>query len=462
VNHNRPWKRVPTEAATHEADMSSRKPNILLLFTDQQRADTIAALGNPIIKTPAMDRLAREGTAFTRCYTPSPVCIPARCSLVTGLPPHITGCVDNQRMPQDRPSFMEKLRKLGYQTHGVGKMHFSPDPFRMWGFETRDTSEEMPGANDDYFEFLKHRNRRRPFFLWSSFIKPHPPFESPTPWNKLYRCAGMPPPFRPDGFERLLTHWNHFQNRYKYRDGGYDRLLQKTIRAAYYPCISFIDFQIGRILDSLGADLYNTLILFTSDHGELLGDYGSFGKRCMLDAAARVPLIARWPKVFPAGSRCAAPATLLDLWPTFLAAAGAAKISAHREGIDLRALLAKPRCREAVFSQFQQGALGMYMATDERWKYTWSAPDQKEFLFDLKKDPQETKPVRGPQIGRMREKLIRRFRGDHYSLPLTGGSWKKFPKAKLPEGPDAGLLFQDPADHRERLASLGEYARSNG
>src|SRR5690242_2797627 len=104
------------------------RPNILLLCTDQQRADTIAALGNPIIKTPALDRLVREGTAFMRCYTPSPVCVPARCALVTGQPPHVTGCVDNQSMPQNRVSFMERLWRLGYQTHGVGKMHFTPDP----------------------------------------------------------------------------------------------------------------------------------------------------------------------------------------------------------------------------------------------------------------------------------------------------------------------------------------------
>ncbi|MEZ4619341.1 MAG: sulfatase-like hydrolase/transferase [Caldilineaceae bacterium] len=89
------------------------QPNILLLFTDQQRFDTIAALGNPIIKTPALDRLVREGTSFQRCYTPSPVCVSARCATLTGLPPHKSGCVDNMPMPQDQPSFMERFAGTG-------------------------------------------------------------------------------------------------------------------------------------------------------------------------------------------------------------------------------------------------------------------------------------------------------------------------------------------------------------
>jgi arylsulfatase A-like enzyme len=200
--------------------LPGKRPNILLLFTDQQRADTIAALGNPIIRTPTMDGLCREGVAFTRCYTPSPVCVSARCSMVTGLPPHRTACVDNGTpQPPDAVSFMERLAAAGYQTHGVGKMHFVPDYGRMWGFESRDFSEEMAadgyvamlrkhgfshvdephGVRSEMYyvpqpsqlpaelhntawvadravEFLRRRDGRRPFFLWASFIKPHPPF----------------------------------------------------------------------------------------------------------------------------------------------------------------------------------------------------------------------------------------------------------------------------------------------
>ena len=104
-------------------------------------------------------------------------------------------------------------------------------------------------------------------------------------------------PRRPEGYEELLTYWNHYQNRYKYRDKGYDEMLFRAMKAMYYACISFIDFNLGRILAALGDEIDNTLILFTADHGEMLGDYGSVGKRTMLNPAAKVPLIVRPPGV---------------------------------------------------------------------------------------------------------------------------------------------------------------------
>ena len=134
--------------------MSARQPNILFLFTDQQRHDTIGALGNPIIVTPALDRLATEGTAFTQAFTPSPVCMAARCSVITGLPPHRTGCTANSPMPQDRPSFIQRLRERDYQTAGIGKMHFSPDSRYDWGFERRVYSEEGAAPGDEFMAYL--------------------------------------------------------------------------------------------------------------------------------------------------------------------------------------------------------------------------------------------------------------------------------------------------------------------
>ena len=240
-------------------------------------------------------------------------------------------------------SIMQVLHAAGYRTHGIGKMHFNPQVDAMWGFESREISEEgarLKGRRNDFhdylndkgyghvlepqgmrsemyyipqpsqlpaehhhtawvadraIDFLQQRGKDRPFFLWTSFIKPHPPFESPVPWNKLYRAADMLPPHRPQGFEQLLSYWNHHQNRYKYRDKGYDEMLVRTMKAMYYACISFIDFNLGRILEALQDEIDNTLIIYTSDHGEMLGDYGSFGKRTMLNPAARIPLIMQAP-----------------------------------------------------------------------------------------------------------------------------------------------------------------------
>ncbi len=471
-----------------------KQPNILLIMTDQQRFDTLAALGNPILKTPALDRLVEGGTAFTRAYTPSPVCVSARCALLTGLPPHRTGCVDNMAMPQETPSLMQHLSAAGYQTHGVGKMHFTPDSRALWGFDGRDYSEEG-GGEDDFLaalraagyghvhdphgvrsemyyipqpsqlparlhhstwvgdrsvEFLQGRDRGRPFFLWTSFIKPHPPFESPTPWNKLYRGPEMPLPKRPEGCENLLTYWNRVQNRYKYRDQGCDDNLIRVLRAAYYGCISFLDYQVGRVLDHLqgSGDWENTLILFTSDHGELLGDYGSFGKRCMLDSAARIPLLAHWPGHLPAGGRCDAPTSLLDVAPTCLRAAGL-DVPAELAGAPLPRIASGEVERDVVFGQFQKGAVGAYLAVTRRWKYIYSAPDGREWLFDLAADPEETRnraenPMYRAQTREMRRLLTGYFQSEGYAEPLDGDDWRRFPKAELPADPDAGLLFQDP------------------
>jgi arylsulfatase A-like enzyme len=463
------------------------RPNILLVLTDQQRFDTIAALGNPLIRTPTLDRLVREGTAFTRAYTPSPVCVSARCALATGLSPHRTGCVDNGPMPLETPSLMDRLGAAGYQCHGAGKMHFGPDWRALWGFESSDFSEEC-NAEDDFrthldahgyqhvedphgvrseyyylpqpsqlparlhhsawvvdrsLDFVARRDRRRPFFLWTSFIKPHPPFEAPTPWNKLYRCPDMPRPKRPADAEQLWTWWNRYQNRYKYRDQGTDDNLLRTMKAAYWACISFLDFHLGRLLAGI-EDLDNTLVLFSSDHGEMLGDYGCVGKRTMLDAACRIPLLARWPGRFDAGSRCAEPASLVDILPTCLQAAGH-EVGAGLDGVSLLDLAAGDTAREAVESQLQRGAHGLYMRATRRFKYVYSAADDREWLFDAETDPDETRDAAGeaPEVlAAQRAALLDSLRADE--LAVDGDHWRRWPAATIPADPDAELLFQDP------------------
>ncbi len=492
-------------------------PHILLLMTDQQRFDTIASLASAqdsdigrIIKTPALDRLCTEGTSFVRCYTPSPVCVPARQALACGQPPHITGLTDNgnaRSFCQPR-SLMQMLAARGYQTHGVGKMHFVPDSHTMWGYETRDYSEENASPKDDDFvhylhangydyvddphgvrseyyyipqpsqlpdrlhhtrwvadksiEFLERRDKKRPFFMWSSWIKPHPPFELPTPWNKLYRASEMAEPLRFEGDDALWTYWNYVQNRYKWRGAGYDAALMRTIRAAYCGCISYIDSQIARILAALGEEIDNTLILFTADHGELLGDYGCVGKRCMLDVAARVPMIARLPGRFAAGARCETPVSLLDIFPTVAAAAEDQTQTPSREGRDL-AEIAGQKPERIVFSQFQERGFAIYMATDGRSKYVYSEADQKGWLYDLVNDPHETRPNFNPPAGHpLKEALLARFRQDHYLAPLNDAQndWRSYPCWKIPDDPDAGLLFQDANILQQRINTLGPYARA--
>lgn len=474
------------------------KPNILLLFTDQQRFDTIGALGNPVIRTPALDRLCREGVAFTSAYSPSPVCVPARCSLHYGQYPMRTGCYDNAwKMPEDRPSFMQVLAEAGYRTHGIGKCHFTPDSWALRGFQTRETQEEVPArSSDDYTRWLEaegwgelpephgvrgemyyvpqvsqlparlhptqwigdrsvafveqQRRSDRPWLLFSSYIHPHPPFAPPAPWHKLYRSFNLPPPNVPGDPESLQTYANRHQNRYKYRDQGIDRQLVQNMKAHYYACISFIDFQIGRVLDALEAtgQRRDTLILFATDHGELLGDYNCFGKRSMHDSCARVPLLAALPGRFEGGRRCGCPASLVDIMPTVLSAAGIAPAGLDLDGVDLAALQAGAVDRAAVYSQYRSGGTAIYTAVTDAWKYAYSAPDQREYLFDRKADPGETRNCAGQAatsavVDRLRAQTLAWLAGGGEGAACDGDRWRVYPKLEVPADPKAGLLTQD-------------------
>ncbi len=504
-----------------------KKPNILHLFVDQQRFDTIYALGNPVIRTPNLDRLCRAGIAFTNAYTPSPVCIAARCSMIHGQYPMNTGCYANTRMPTDgRWSFMHALTAAGYRTHGIGKCHFTPDTYALRGFQSRERQEEGGAAMQDlgrnpYLEMLheagyahlmepygvrgemyyipqpsqlpprhhpsqwigdrsiaflhEQAGKQQPWYLFSSFIHPHPPFTPPNPWHKLYRAPLMPLPNIPPDFERLQTYVNRCQNRYKYRDQGFDHNLIRNIKAYYYACISFVDFQIGRILDALEetGQRDNTLVVFTADHGEHLGDYQCFGKRSMHDSCARIPMIAAMPGRFEGGRCVDTPVSLVDLAPTFLAVAGAQIPSHPLDGADLAEIADRVPSDRIVFAQhaythhvnpvtrdfpvrpeyredpaLEVAAFSSYLAASREWKYVYSAPDNRAFLFDKIRDPQETRNRAGLVFTRTVETAMRRALFQHLqsggeTRGIDGERWRTFPTPEFPENPDSGLLVQD-------------------
>ncbi|HUT75411.1 MAG TPA: sulfatase-like hydrolase/transferase [Armatimonadota bacterium] len=474
--------------------------NVLVIFTDQQRADTIHALGNPVIRTPNLDRLCAEGVSFTSAFSASPVCVPARCALHYGQYPQRSSCYDNgDPMPEDgRLSFMEALAQAGYRTHGIGKCHFTPDRFALRGFQARERQEELLAApaEDDYLQFLQAHgfahigdphgvrgemyyvpqpaqmpaelhptqwvgDRARtfiteqagspqPWLLFCSFIHPHPPFSPPSPWHKLYRAPLMPLPHVPADWEALHTAINRVQNRYKYRDQGFDQNLVRCLKAYYYAAISFIDFQVGRIVQALeqSGHLERTLVIFTSDHGELLGDYRCFGKRSMHDACARVPMLARLPGRFPAGLRCASPVSLVDVMPTMLAAADIPGPSTPLDGEDLAAVAAGRSPRQYVYSQYQRAAQAIYTIVGERWKYAYSAPDNREYLFDRQQDPLESRNLAEVHFAeaarrQMREQIIGYLRSAGEADALDGDDWRTYPRHQMPANPDAGLLVQD-------------------
>jgi arylsulfatase A-like enzyme len=483
-----------------------KRPNIVMIVTDQQRADTIHGLGNDLIKTPALDRLVREGTAFRRAYTPCPVCAPARGALATGVAPHVAHQADNIRGGRaDLPDMYSMLKEAGYQTFGVGKYGINMDRGAA-GYESFDRFIEsteyfewidkqgLPnlgrsvGYTNEYYylptpmpyperyskphwtadnavAFIQNRRADAPFLLCAHFGRPHPPFVLPYPWTFLYRGSEMPYPERPANYREYQWRMNRVQNRFKWMDGaagGDDRLI-RTIRAAYYATVSYTDFQIGRILEALGGEIDNTLVMFTTDHGEMLGDYGCFGKRCMLEAAVRVPLIARLPGMFEAGRECRAPATLLDFMPTVCEAA-------ELECPDLDEAMPLSRVAEmepgsrTVFSQFSRRWNAEYFASDGERSYVYSTADEREWNYALSDEL-----VQGPILDRddagerLRTALIDRHRGDDFSLAVDGDDWRRhdIPADPIDSDPDHGMLFAEPSEKIQAdVNALGSgYAR---
>ena len=398
----------------------SKRPNILVLFTDQQRRDTIHALGNERIITPALDEIAKEAVVFDQCFTPAPVCVPARFSMYSGQYPNRCGCCNNNvSFAYSGEGFYSEFTRQGYQTCSVGKMHHTKDLYGPMGFQKRYMQEELSDPDDDYtrfilnspyknvfdyngmrsemyympqisqlpaeyhptqwvgdhsVRFLEECDEDKPFFLMSSFIHPHPPFCPPAPWNKMYRTVSEDPymPENPAEFEAFMS------DRFTQEKIGYSRQDLSLLRNYYYSCISFVDYQISRILQVLkDRGMYdNTIIVFSSDHGEMLGDFGTMGKRSMLDGAVHIPMMIRVPgrKAEHRSDIC----SLVDMAPTLLAGAGIPYEEEDFDGVDLFG----DKRHRAVYSQYSTGSSGTYMVADNRGKLVYSGPRNQYFYFD--------------------------------------------------------------------------------
>ncbi len=498
------------------------KPNVLFLFADQFRFDAIRENGNEVVKTPNLDRLVREGVSFTKAYTPAPICVAARCSMHYGQYPIRTDCYENTPMPtDDRVSYVEALTRGGYRTHGIGKCHFLPDSYALRGFESRQYQEELgfkDMSREDYLndlikngfdyaiephgtrsemyyipqpsrmpqrlhptqwigdqsvKFLEEVDKERPWYLFSSFIHPHPPFAPPSPWHKLYRSENMPLPYLPEGYEALQTFNNTISNRSKYKNRGTDEHLLRTLKAYYYACVSFVDYQVGRILDALErtGQKENTVIIFASDHGEFLGDYGTFGKRTMHDPSTHIPLIISGGG-FEGGKQCDVPVSLVDIAPTLLELCdvdgsdmkldGVSLVDVYRGKTDRRGVYsfisAKKIFRNLYFGQkmfedlptedARNFASMTMMYVEKDLKYCYSAADDKELLFDHAIDPKESKNFafeadHQTELSRMRKELISFLKERGKTDLIDGDQFKAIWRVCFPEDQDRGLMHLD-------------------
>jgi len=449
-------------------------PNLLFLFTDEQRADTMAAYGNRRIHTPNLDRLAAMSTVFERAYVTQPVCTPSRATILTGLYPHTCGCTaNNVPLPGDIPCLPEMLPPGRYATGYHGKWHLGDEIFAQHGFDGWVSVEDMyrqyysPGrdrsARSDYHRFLVEKgfqpqrgdvftraetarlaeefskpaflareasrfireNRRRPFVLFVNFLEPHMPFFGPRDGQYEPEKVDLPPNFDAEVAEdqplkaRLLQRY--------YRRFGSSGLPLKTesdwrrVIANYWGLCSLVDTHVGTILNALEetGQWDNTIIVYTSDHGDMMGSHRLIAKCVMFEEAVRVPLLVRLPGQ-SAGRRIAAPVSQIDLVPTLLEALGQA-VPAHVQGRSLLPVLegaAEPaedvfiewNGRDSGLERFVGGAgypdFLAEMATPAQllqaitdpvrtivahdgWKLNFSPAGEHE-LYNLAEDPLET------------------------------------------------------------------------
>ena len=475
-----------------KADMKRTDgPNVLLLFCDQLRRDALGCYGNEHVHTPNLDRLAAEGRTYERAYTPVPVCIPARHCLLTGHRPKVHGYWENWQRPMDAgiPTLPRILRDGHYVTEAIGKMHFQP-PRSHHGFERMQIMEETPDTReeDDYLLYLKsvglgnvqHQhgvrhllymqpqralipeehtgnhwvadrsieflkaNAGRNFFLWSSWIAPHPPYNTVDKWADFYDTDKMPMPLsHPDETVSERARRTHELNDV---DGGTEerRIRRlKRIKACYYAQVSHVDEQVGRILDELDERglTENTLVIFAADHGEMLGDHGACQKSCSYEGAWAIPMIVRWPGRIPAGERSKAFATLLDVLPTCLDAAGI-RYPQFDVSLPGASLLdgREIEAREYVFTEEGERGGRFLAVRDERWKLTYWFRDGFTELWDLESDPNEFHNLALGEMDLETERAFGRLREQLFKFEQQTGPH--------PVGPDLPNLGLGPVNWR--------------
>jgi len=422
------------------------KPNVIFIFVDQMRGDCLGRNGNNVIQTPNLDFLASKGTNFCHAYSAVPSCLPARAALWSGQEQWHTGVLGmgwgQGQTPSDFPHTMAgEFTKAGYRTHMVGKGHFSPQRASM-GFESTELDESSrmddseyrrwfrenanpnvspedhgvnwnswharPWHTEEYLhptywtmnraiDFLKTRDKDRPFFLNISFARPHSPYVPPKYWFDFYNNQKLP--------EACVGEWASMHDDSETAadpNAWRGKMTPEQIhraRAGYYGEISFIDQQVGRLINYLSRqeEYRNTWFVFTSDHGDMQGDHNLWRKTYAYEGSSRIPFFITPPlgggkKTRPVAEEVV---ELRDVMPSLLDAAGL-EIPSSVDGVSLLKAMEGPvenwrkyihgeHCR--CYSEEQE----MQYVTDGKRKFVWLPRIGVEQFFDLEKDPGELK-----------------------------------------------------------------------
>jgi choline-sulfatase len=452
----------------------SDRPNILLIVSDQMTAALTGVYGHPVVQTPHLERLAAEGMRFDAAYTPFPLCAPGRACMMTGRHASEIGAWDNGALlTADQVSFAHYLSHAGYDTVLSGKMHFI-GPDQLHGFSRRLTTdiyschfdwvrpewiriketqgyqcEQVMAHRPRYnargytgeavrvgvwhnalsydeelhfraVEYLRSKARKPesgPFLLCASYHHPHEPFLPPQAYWDRYEEAEIAIPEFPANLDETYSLLDrnlnayHGTRRYNLRDA--DGL--RRLRRAYYALVTYTDHKVGELLDVLDETglAKNTVVIFTSDHGDMLCEKEMVQKRNLYEPSCRVPFVVRFPDGWKAGTRFATPVSLLDLLPTFCELAGVEAALPH-DGDSLLGLLDDAPEDRCVFAQAHE-AVGVpcIMARQGRFKYNYIHGDQDQ-LFDLEADPGEwhnlvEEAQYGETAAALRKTILQRF-----------------------------------------------------
>jgi choline-sulfatase len=425
----------------------SERPNVLLVMADQLAAAHLPAYGNTIAHAPRLTQLARDGAVFENAYCASPLCSPSRFAMLAGRRPSQIAAYDNAaELPAGTPTIAHVLRAAGYDTALAGKMHFV-GPDQLHGFEERLTTDVYPAGFDwtpdwqrplaerlewyhntasllssriaeaamqtDYDDEVCFRAVQKirdlslradcaPFFLTISFTNPHDPWEiRQRHWDLYDEEAIAPPAVGPLPRAEADAHSLRLRDMIGLDRRPLDEAEVRRARHGYFAAVSYLDERVGEVLDALAATGLerSTIVVFTSDHGEFLGERGLWYKMSFLDGSARVPLIVRGPGVLP--RRVSGAVSQLDLAPTLAALAGADTGGAGFEGRDLGGVLAgqaEGPC-EAFAEYLAEGVRApAVMIRRGRHKYV-RCPGDPDLLYDLEADPHELRDRAGDPEG---------------------------------------------------------------
>jgi choline-sulfatase len=416
-----------------------RRPNVVIIVADQLAACWLPAYGHDFVHAPNLTAMAAQGVVFESAYCPSPLCAPSRASMLTGRRASRLGVFDNAaELPASMPTIAHYLRAAGYRTCLAGKMHFV-GPDQLHGFEQRLTTDVYPASLDwtpdwtrdvadrlpwyhrmesvltpartvasmqtDYddevaFQAVRHVHQlareetERPFLLVVSFTNPHDPWEIPPSYWDLYDPAAIEPPAIP----RIPSEQADPHSRRLREMAGIDEVeltdeQLRQARHAYYAAISYVDERIGAVLTALSRCGFaeNTIVAFTSDHGEFLGERGLWYKMSFLEPSARVPLVMRMPG-WEGRQRVQEPVSLVDLAPTVveLACGREALSGADMDGESLVETLARRIERMPIVCEYHAEGVNApgAMIRDGRHKLLVCG-DDPALLYDLESDPLE-------------------------------------------------------------------------